>query len=70
MASLGEILEKYTAKGEVYEKLEKTRVRCVACGHRCSIPDGASGICRVRFNEGGTLYVPFGYVAGAQCDPI
>jgi pyruvate formate lyase activating enzyme len=70
MASLAEILEKYASKGEAYEKLEKTRVRCVACGHRCSIPDGASGICKVRFNRGGTLYVPFGYVAGAQCDPI
>jgi pyruvate formate lyase activating enzyme len=70
MASLTEILEKYTARGELYERLEKTRVRCIACGHRCSIPDGAAGICRVRFNRGGTLYVPFGYVAGAQCDPI
>jgi pyruvate formate lyase activating enzyme len=70
MASLTEILEKYTARGKLYEGLEKTRVRCIACGHRCSIPDGAAGICRVRFNRGGTLYVPFGYVAGAQCDPI
>src|SRR5258708_15236544 len=24
----------------------------------------------VRFNHGGTLYVPWGYVAGVQCDPI
>jgi len=24
----------------------------------------------VRFNRGGKLYVPWGYVAGAQCDPI
>ena len=24
----------------------------------------------MRFNRGGTLYVPWGYVAGVQCDPI
>jgi len=45
-------------------------VRCFACGHRCPIPDGAPGVCKVRFNRGGTLLVPWGYVAGAQCDPI
>src|SRR6185503_8428255 len=28
------------------------------------------GVCRVRFNEGGTLKVPFGYVAGIQVDPV
>ena len=48
----------------------KSRVRCYACGHQCPIPDGASGVCKVRFNEGGRLRVPFGYVGGVQCDPI
>ena len=43
---------------------------CHACGHRCPIPDGQPGVCKVRFNRGGTLYVPLGYVAGVQCDPI
>ncbi len=28
------------------------------------------GICKVRFNEGGTLKVPTGYVGAIQCDPI
>ena len=28
------------------------------------------GVCKVRFNRGGTLYVPWGYVGGVQCDPI
>ena len=41
-----------------------------ACGHACPIPDGAAGVCKVRFNRGGVLYVPFGYVGGVQCDPI
>jgi pyruvate formate lyase activating enzyme len=27
-------------------------------------------VCRVRFNHGGTLKVPWGYVGGVQCDPI
>jgi pyruvate formate lyase activating enzyme len=28
------------------------------------------GVCKVRFNEGGQLRVPWGYVAGVQCDPV
>ena len=46
------------------------RVRCVACGHRCLIPEGAAGVCKVRFNRGGILHGPRGYVAGLQDDPI
>lgn len=45
-------------------------VRCLACGHRCLVRPGKEGICRVRYNEAGTLKVPFGYVAGLACDPI
>ena len=48
----------------------KPRLRCFACGHECPIPEGAAGVCRVRFNEGGRLRVPWGYVAGVQGDPI
>ncbi len=29
-----------------------------------------AGICLVRYNEGGTLFVPHGYVASCQVDPI
>jgi pyruvate formate lyase activating enzyme len=54
----------------LWEKLDRDRVRCFACGHCCPIPDGQPGVCKVRFNHGGTLYAPFGYVAGVQCDPI
>ncbi len=70
MASLAEVLGQNTAEGQLYDKLEGNRVRCYACGHFCPIPDGAVGVCKVRFNQGGTLRVPFGYVAGLQCDPI
>ena len=49
---------------------EGGRVRCLACGHRCSILPGRSGVCRVRFNTDGELRAPSGYVAGVQIDPI
>jgi pyruvate formate lyase activating enzyme len=48
----------------------KPRLRCHACGHRCPIPEGSMGVCKVRFNEAGRLRVPWGYVAGVQCDPV
>jgi pyruvate formate lyase activating enzyme len=28
------------------------------------------GVCKVRFNAGGRLHVPWGYVGGVQCDPV
>jgi pyruvate formate lyase activating enzyme len=72
MATLAEVLEARTAEAapELVEPISKNRLRCYACGHECPIPDGAYGVCRVRFNRGGTLYVPYGYVGGVQCDPI
>src|SRR5271165_398465 len=54
----------------LYEKLENHRVRCFACGHCCPIPEGQPGVCKVRYNRGGTLYVPWGYTAGTQRDPV
>jgi len=70
MPSLSELLQQHTREGELYEKLEGERVRCHACGHCCRIPEGAAGACKVRFNRGGRLMVPFGYVSGAQADPV
>ena len=70
MATLRAILDERVHEGDLYEKLDRKRVRCYACGHCCPIPDGQPGVCKVRFNRGGTLYVPWGYVGGIQCDPI
>ncbi|HVR44586.1 MAG TPA: AmmeMemoRadiSam system radical SAM enzyme [Thermoanaerobaculia bacterium] len=67
---LGDLLAARTVEGELYEKLEGGAVRCFACGHRCRIQEGRPGVCRIRFNEGGVLRVPRGYVAGLQLDPI
>ncbi len=66
---LAPALDAMVREGELYEKLDGHRVRCYACGHRCVIGDGARGICQVRYNRGGKLYVPSGYVAALQCDP-
>src|SRR5262245_15828435 len=58
-----------TTIGDLWEP-EGDRIRCVACGHRCLIGEGKRGICKVRFNRDGQLYVPYGYVAALQCDPV
>ena len=68
--TLGEILTRLTREGELYEKLPGQRLRCYSCGHRCLIPEGRAGVCKVRFNRGGILYVPAGYVGALQCDPV
>jgi AmmeMemoRadiSam system radical SAM enzyme/AmmeMemoRadiSam system protein B/AmmeMemoRadiSam system protein A len=67
--TLADVLDPLTTVGSLCHA-EDERIRCVACGHRCLIGDGKRGICKVRFNEDGRLKVPFGYVAGLQCDPI
>lgn len=51
-------------------KTENQSLRCLACAHRCRILPGHTGVCRVRHNRDGVLYVPGGYVAGLQVDPI
>ena len=67
--SLAETLDRHTVIGSLWRE-EAGRIRCFACGHRCLIAAGRRGICRVRFNRSGRLHVPFGYVAGMQCDPV
>ncbi|MFQ5876591.1 MAG: AmmeMemoRadiSam system radical SAM enzyme [Acidobacteriota bacterium] len=67
---LARVLGELTRVGELHEPQPDRAVRCFACGHRCFIPEGRPGICKVRFNEGGRLRVPWGYVGSLQCDPI
>ncbi len=68
--TLHDLLAVHVKEGELYEKLPNNWVRCFACGHRCKIAPERDGICKVRYNKGGVLYVPHGYVAGLQIDPI
>ena len=70
MPTLRDILNQNVREGTLYEKLDRNRVRCYACGHCCPIPEGQPGVCKVRYNQGGKLFVPWGYVGGVQCDPI
>ncbi len=70
MATLAEVIARQTREGDLYGRMADGRLQCYACGHRCPLPDGAIGVCKVRFNHGGRLLVPWGYVGGAQCDPI
>lgn len=62
-------LDCHTAPGKLWRQ-EGEFLRCLACGHRCRLAEGRWGICKVRFNAGGSLRVPFGYAAGVACDPI
>lgn len=70
MKTVAEQLAEQVREGELYEKLDSNRVRCYACGHCCPIPAGFAGVCKVRYNRGGKLYVPYGYVSALHADPI
>jgi len=70
MPTMADVLARSTREGELYRVLDDGRLQCYACGHCCPLPEGAIGVCKVRFNEGGSLRVPWGYVGGVQCDPI
>ena len=70
MSRLQNILKQKVREGELWERMDEKRIRCYACGHCCPIPEGHVGVCKVRFNRGGKLMVPWGYVGGVQCDPI
>jgi pyruvate formate lyase activating enzyme len=72
VSTLRDILDRRVRQADpsLVEDLGNNRVRCFSCGHCCPIPEGQSGVCKVRFNRDGKLYVPWGYTAGMQCDPI
>ena len=70
MKTLLQALAEHTTESALAEPIDGYRIRCLACGLRCPIPAGFSGVCKVRFNRAGKLYVPQGYVSSLQCDPI
>ncbi|HEY7115395.1 MAG TPA: AmmeMemoRadiSam system radical SAM enzyme [Tepidisphaeraceae bacterium] len=73
LQTLKQVLHRYSAPAaEALIRREGTEgdVRCFACGHRCLVKPGRDGVCRVRFNDHGTLLVPHGYVGVLACDPI
>lgn len=68
--TLHDVLAQHVKEGELYKTMPNNWVRCFACGHRCKIAPDRDGICKVRYNKDGKLYVPYGYVGGIQVDPI
>jgi pyruvate formate lyase activating enzyme len=71
MTTLANALDRMTiTAGELSQPLPDGSLRCNACGHHCLIREGRRGICQVRFNQGGELHVPWGYVAALNADPV
>ncbi len=55
----------------LYEKLSGGRVRCHICQWRCAINPGKMGVCRMRINRDGVLYIMnYGEVSSVAADPI
>lgn len=54
-----------------YSKFDAGRVNCLLCPQGCVIAPSKAGICRIRKNEGGTLYqTAYAEVASLASDPI
>jgi pyruvate formate lyase activating enzyme len=72
LQNLKQMLHQYSvpAAEALIERHPEGAVKCFACGHRCLVQPGRDGVCRVRFNDNGTLLVPHGYVGALACDPI
>ena len=55
----------------LYKKLDNNKVQCLACKHYCIIPEGRTGICSIRGNENGKLYLyTHSFPAAVALDPI
>ena len=55
----------------LYEALDRKRVKCNLCEHRCTIKEGSLGVCNVRVNKNGKLYsLVYGETISQNIDPI
>jgi len=58
-------------KAVLYDKLDSKKVKCKACSHRCIISEGETGICGVRKNLKGDLYLSvYGKIISKNSEPI
>ncbi|MBD3354092.1 MAG: AmmeMemoRadiSam system radical SAM enzyme [Candidatus Lokiarchaeota archaeon] len=59
-------------EARLYEKLDKKKVKCNVCAHRCIIKEGQRGFCTTRKNINGTLYtlVYGSLISKGSIDPI
>ena len=56
---------------EHYEAVEDEAVRCLVCPRTCVIPEGERGVCGVRKNSDGLLYLTtYGQAVSTSIDPI
>lgn len=56
---------------DILSKKEGSSIRCLACAHKCLIPEGKTGICGVRKNSEGKLdLLVYGKAAAVHTDPI
>jgi pyruvate formate lyase activating enzyme len=70
-SSLKEDLPNLSQEARLYEPCPDGKVRCHLCEHRCVIPDGKFGVCRVRQNVGRKLYtMAYGRAVARHVDPI
>ena len=58
-------------EARLYKRLGKGMVKCLACSWKCKIADGKAGVCGVRKNEKGKLFLlVYGRPTGVAIDPI
>lgn len=55
----------------LYEKLDNQAVRCQVCAHYCVISRNSAGLCGVRYNDEGKLFLTvYGRPSAINIDPI
>ncbi len=58
-------------KAKLYRNLENKKVKCTACNHYCSISEDETGICGIRQNIDGDLYLlTYGNPIAIHVDPV
>ena len=58
-------------KATLFEKKQGSAAKCTACRQYCTIHEGGTGICGVRKNEAGELYLlVYGKAVACNLDPV
>lgn len=61
----------HVRKAQYFEKMKDGKVECLLCPHHCMIPASSTGICGIRFNNGGVLTpLAYGYYPAVHMDPV
>lgn len=61
----------FSKEAMLYEKEQEDAVTCNLCAHRCYIPAGREGICKVRENRAGVLHtLVYDRLISACIDPV